>query len=51
MGRRRGAAKNCGIRRWSDNQYPFERDEARGMVDTWCGERRSHERGEAFPSA
>lgn len=50
MGRRHGTYKHCVPRRWSANQYPYEGDAARGMVETWCGERRSWERATPLDS-
>lgn len=48
MGRRRGGYSHCIPRRWKADQYPFADDPTRGMVETWCGESRSHDRAEAF---
>lgn len=50
MGRRGGGYKHCVQRRWSPDQYPFADDPARGMAETWCGERRLHDRAEPFDS-
>lgn len=50
MGRRSGGYKHCAFRRWSADQYPFADDPAKGMADTWCGEKRLHDRAKPFES-
>lgn len=50
MGRSRGVYKTCAFRRWSPDQYPFADDPAKGMAETWCGERRLHDREKPFDS-
>lgn len=50
MGRRSRQYSHCVPRRWAANQYPFADDKERGLVELWCGETRSWERGKAFES-
>lgn len=50
MGRRGSrTSHSCALRRWSADQYPFADDLARGMADTWCGERKLWDRDKPFP--